>query len=1797
MAGDEGLGYIIGIGVDDEGVQPALEKVEQAVGRSAENVNAALEKLGNVDVFSSLMRGADATALKMHEVTQAVEQGMAVLTVFAETQHAAQTGSGLGITKLGGYSQVEIESMVASLRELQRAGAQSGSSEGLRSMGDQAEYATRRIAELEAQLERLNQRQHSFAPATEDEAFIAESQAQRVRNAEIGAITGRDPLADFQGPNGTNVTAAQQEAATSRALAAQMAAEKAASAEKPNEQRILTTSAASITAALAEEKKLAAVEAQGTVYERVAAVQEQLVGLSDKEAQATLGVLAARERIAQANEVGLTDSVRLLQLTNQLIASEERLASVKEKEARQQASAGGGFFGGVGRGFTTGFGSGGGGGHDPIAEAGFQLGMVAQYTLYYQLFRDIETAIKESVNQALQFDRAVTDLANRLGISRDNARGLANTIGQMGAVAGLGPAETVGYAASYTGVFSGQADNTTLMTQGAQTASQLQVLTGHVKEDLPDVISVVQAFNLSFEGTQRVLDAATSAAQNYGLANASSVLPGLAQIGDLAAQSGFSLEQTANAIADIQTRTNDSSQAVAGELQRFLGRAGTPAFQSVFQGLGISGGSFDEEISQLSERFDKLSASQKSFIVSEFGGGRAGVAALAFIEDYNRILGNTQKSLDDGGIAQRNYAQRLSDIVGIINSIRGELKELAKDVGTSGLGAGFGIALEAVKPFVELLDEAVRLVNYLDSFGGHFTLGRDLVAGAAEIAAAMAVLGRLNVGSRIAGVFGRGRGGADGEPTPTSIAADATTSALERLTVALNETTTAATRDTAATNADAVAKERDAVATDVDAVSKTADAAATDLETAGKLRNALATGASSIASLFGASGIGGLSGAGLFGAARSLPGLIGGAILTQQVYDAGSKVFPAIGAGQQASAGAFQGGTSVDDLQNQAQALREAAAKARASSGGLFGTIENAVGATEGRLGRLQGYNPLDIIERNTLGRIPGIGRVTNFLSNPFGGENSETTGDVSSRLGVQAHLLALEAQRAKDAQAQSVNAGDFSSLIDLTKQGGVAAGLKSLTDQGLDSGQQLDVLNQKLASFAAAANGAANYLAQGSAALVSQNFANTAVNNLIGFANQGGVASRFGSKDFQKNVAPGLNDVIDKVAQTFLAPLQGQDITPQDQKDLEQQTQAAALDYMRQHGFSKDEVAQGSQWVHASIGAAIMQTVAQQNAARGQKISADAIGGVVQALPGLMSGTQQEVTTAAALGQASAPDGTAVAGIQAALAKGQNTLLSLQASGATPDKLKAAQDQVDNFKVQLQSATLANIDAQAQLAAASIPSENATQQLVAHIADVQAQLAATQNPDDILKLTTDLRKSQQQLAASQAQDAISAIGIRDNPADQVKLAGDALARANAQVASYQARGVTGAAMNQAISQATQAQYAYTVAVVNDANALRDANVAVGDKVGDAYAKYQDLLNTATTQVGGQRADTLKQAAQQYLTFLQTQQEQSNAVAVAGIDPRNKTALDAQKLRNDLQNLAILQKNSPADVTDIANLQTQVAQDRLTAARDAVDKANARTSANTRSGDPYAEANAQLTEARRTLSTDLVGQAQYYQDLKAVHDAEAALASAIAAHAKNTLLLRGDTTDPVANALADLASARVQLAQDQARHTGNLQADELAVEQAQWSAQKAAFDQQMSLQQQSFDLHRESAGQYLQFLEGQDTTLRAQLAGMKKGTEGYQQLVDELNSVDQAILGLNSQVEGQFNLGDVKVPSIFEVRRSIAEGSQQVIDASTTTNNVTLNGVDITQVITYINSILGVTGTASRAATATRKAA
>jgi len=246
----------------------------------------------------------------------------------------------------------------------------------------------------------------------------------------------------------------------------------------------------------------------------------------------------------------------------------------------------------------------------------------------------------------------------------------------------------------------------------------------------------------------------------------------------------------------------------------------------------------------------------------------------------------------------------------------------------------------------------------------------------------------------------------------------------------------------------------------------------------------------------------------------------------------------------------------------------------------------------------------------------------------------------------------------------------------------------------------------------------------------------------------------------------------------------------------------------------------------------------------------------------------------------------------------------------------------------------------------------------------------------------------------------------------------------------------------------------------------------------------------------------------------------------------------------------------------------------------------------TRRGGQISLATAELQSARADLAAAEEGTVEYYQALAGVYEAQRSLAEAIRDDRINQFLLSNDITDPVVQAQAELKRARSQLRYDKAQGASPelIREDRLAVEQAQASKEAAKFQQWLSDLQTAENLERISHAAYIRHLERRSERLSA----IKNRTRQEQ---DELDQVDAALKAAKEAVSGQFNIGNIRVPTPYEVRRFIEQ--QQANNPRYTTpgtigpsinntnsnnsvkNDIKIDGADTAQIIRILKDILG----------------
>lgn len=229
---------------------------------------------------------------------------------------------------------------------------------------------------------------------------------------------------------------------------------------------------------------------------------------------------------------------------------------------------------------------------------------------------------------------------------------------------------------------------------------------------------------------------------------------------------------------------------------------------------------------------------------------------------------------------------------------------------------------------------------------------------------------------------------------------------------------------------------------------------------------------------------------------------------------------------------------------------------------------------------------------------------------------------------------------------------------------------------------------------------------------------------------------------------------------------------------------------------------------------------------------------------------------------------------------------------------------------------------------------------------------------------------------------------------------------------------------------------------------------------------------------------------------------------------------------------------------------------------------------------------------------------EYWAAIKSLNDAKVALAHTEIDSMQQLKGLGQDATDPVAVARLAAETARKQREQaekdaDASNLKGTKRADYLAPfivneRSANAASQNTAESEYQSNLQTSLDLGRISHKRYIELLTARRDALLVEYKATKKGDEGRAQLKKLIDNTTLAIKSATDSINDQFNLGDIKVPTVYQVRRSLkAQTTGDVLGSNgaystagnvtndNSTRNVILNGVPVETILNMIQDLFG----------------
>lgn len=744
----------------------------------------------------------------------------------------------------------------------------------------------------------------------------------------------------------------------------------------------------------------------------------------------------------------------------------------------------------------------------------------------------------------------------------------------------------------------------------------------------------------------------------------------------------------------------------------------------------------------------------------------------------------------------------------------------------------------------------------------------------------------------------------------------------------------------------------------------------------------------------------------------------------------------------------------------------------------------------------------------------------------------------------------AMDAAKAKaTSTADQVFAGDFSGT-------NLDAGLKTLTDRGFTAAQQLDVLNGEFERLIAGSKGAAG------AVVADRQVPQLASDIALGAVKSVGQAADYATiqRDAIKAKAHmGQSGIFAQATDLFQgANFEGarkaMTLTPEQQTTLSSSVESAMTNqinsFLTDGVISPYEQSQMVDSVMATVGTSANFT--DSNAATQTELRT----AIKKSIAKILDVYSPKNIAADPKGYIEAANGVAGKMSDEILAGGGS---QYAADRAKLDKLRQNRDLLLSSK---KKGDLFGPDDAIALRIADESIRVATAALVQDRLDAAKRLADFQKSgltnDNILgQIAIDL------VPANQASSIAAAQVTRDqNAAASQAMSGGAYVPVD-MTASQNA-----ATIQNNLAKQRQAEQ---VAI---AQASATAFVSPGDAIGMAGAQVTGAtaaLSLLTKDSSAWFAAQGQLTAAQY-SYTSAVIQAQNANALSKVDPRNDTGRIAVQIANAKREMSQLPANQQGALRD------QINQLNLQMAQAVVGQANAAATAGIAGNRSQMDQSVvSIANAQRDLSSQLSGTQAYYSALGTLREAQAGLASAERDQQNRLRRLGSDLTDPVEQARLDVQAARDQLAADQSSGQGPdvVAQSKIDLKSAQNSQEAAGFSQRISDLQTAEDLGRISHSAYMNYLQSEHDRLTAVASRTR-------QQQDELDQVDKLMKSAAEQLNGQFNLGSISLPTIYEVRRAIQSGApSQVADYSNSNNTVNVDGANFDQVVDWLMQFMG----------------
>ena len=343
----------------------------------------------------------------------------------------------------------------------------------------------------------------------------------------------------------------------------------------------------------------------------------------------------------------------------------------------------------------------------------------------------LTNALQDVIVQAIQTEATFIRVSAALDAAGQSVGNLRSDLQSISQDYGIALNDVYTTAAGLTGLFD-SAEDTAAATR---IVGQLQAISGgalNAQEAMGVLASTVSAFAVlpgdpltdkllpgGVEGFQKVADVLTVIQSNMGV-NIETSAEGVSRMAGLARQMQLSFEETAVFVGQIAKLTNQTGAAAGEQFSRIIGALQTGRGRSAVQdayGPAVQGalaqGDYGAVFKVMIKGYDDLSDAQKRSLIVNVAGQRQAAAFNALMNNGAKTLNILAKAEDANGEATERMAKLMNTLNMQLAKLRTNAQNFANELVRTGILNFLGVTLKATN---ELLNGINKLLSTLNNF-------------------------------------------------------------------------------------------------------------------------------------------------------------------------------------------------------------------------------------------------------------------------------------------------------------------------------------------------------------------------------------------------------------------------------------------------------------------------------------------------------------------------------------------------------------------------------------------------------------------------------------------------------------------------------------------------------------------------------------------------------------------------------------------------------------------------------------------------------------------------------------------------------------------------------------------------------------------------------------------------------------------------------------------------------------------------------------------------------------------------